>query len=345
MKLYVHFGFPRTGNTTLQVHLFPNHPQINYLGRYPNTTKRKLELIDLISNLNNDDFDKRYSELLKKTEELYLDPNKTNIISYEYIIWNAIHYDDPYHNPDPNDIDFRTVSRAVSRINSLFSKIHVDVYFFCSIRNQSDMIRSAYNVTSPELGASMTFTGEEIIQYLKTKNTNKPKIKRLLNGYNYCELYKNLSKVVGENKIKFFLYEEFRDNFDNFVSDLSNYLKIDPAISIKLLKYRHENSVKENHIIESPLPVLCFKLIKNFKSPKILFENFNKKLLNMFNLLYRYIVTYKAKDKKISKIKKENLIKQLNIIKNNSSLIKKYYRNDCLELKNELKLDIDKYGY
>ena len=234
MKLYIHFGFPRTATTTSQIHLFPNHPQINYLGRYPKT-KPKLELIDLINNLNNDDFDKRYNELLKKTEELYLDPNKTNIISYEYIIWNAIHYDDPYHNPDPNDIHFRTVPRTVSRINSLFSEIDVEVYFFCSIRNQSDMIRSAYNVTSPELGASMTFAGEEIIQYLKTKNTNKPKIKRLLNGYNYCELYKNLSKVVGENKIKFFLYEEFRDNFDNFVSNLSNYLEIDPSISTRLL--------------------------------------------------------------------------------------------------------------
>ena len=54
---------------------------------------------------------------------------------------------------------------------------------------------------------------------------------------------------------------------------------------------------------------------------------------------------YTQKDKEISIIKKENLIKQLNVIKNNSSLIKKYYRNDCLKLKNELKLDIDKYDY
>ena len=42
---------------------------------------------------------------------------------------------------------------------------------------------------------------------------------------------------------------------------------------------------------------------------------------------------------------KENLINQLNVIKNNLSLIKKYYRNDCLELENKLKLDIDKYDY
>ena len=167
MKLYVHFGYPRTGTTTLQLHLFPNHPQINYLGRYPQAKLRfgqsyfqifrKLELIDLATILNDDDFDKQYNELLKKAEEFYLDPNKINVISDEHIVWNAIHYNPSF--PFDND-NFRTVSRTVSRINSLFSKIHVDVYFFCSIRSQSDMIRSVYIVTSPELNFSLTFTVE-----------------------------------------------------------------------------------------------------------------------------------------------------------------------------------------
>ena len=330
MKLYIHFGFPRTGTTTLQVHLFPNHPQINYLGRYPKT-KPKLELIDLINNLNNDDFDKRYNELLKKTEELYLDPNKTNVISSEFITLNAIHF--------PNDFA-RTIPSFISRLESLFSKINVETKYFCTIRNQAEIIPSLYSATR-----TISFNGKELVEYLENKKSNNPMIKRFLNGFNYYELYNELSKVVNKNKIKFFLYEEFRDNFDNFVSNLSNYLEIDPVTSIKLLKYRYENSAKINLRIESPLAVLCFKLIKNFKSPKILFENFNKKLLNMFKLLNQQIRKFDKKDKEVIKIKKENLIKQLNVIKNNSPLIKKYYRNDCLELKNKLKLDIDKYDY
>ena len=155
MKLYVQIGFPRTGSTFLQVHFFPNHPQINYLGRYPKT-KPQFELIDLISYLNNDDFDKRYNELLKKAEEFNLDPNKTNVISSEHIILSAI------HNPNNND-NFRTISRTISRINSLFSKRHVDVYFFCFIRSQAKIIRSLYMAAAPELNRSMTFSGEEII--------------------------------------------------------------------------------------------------------------------------------------------------------------------------------------
>ena len=330
MRLYIHFGFPRTATTTSQIHLFPNHPQINYLGRYPKT-KPKLELIDLISNLNNDDFDKRYNELLKKTEELYLDPNKTNVLSSEFIVSNTMHY--------PNDFA-RTMPSFISRLESLFSKINVEIKYFCTIRNQAEIIPSLYSATR-----TISFNGKELVEYLENKKSNNPMIKRFLNGFNYYELYNELSKVVNKNKIKFFLYEEFRDNFDNFVSNLSNYLEIDPVTSIKLLKYRYENSAKINLRIESPLAALCFKLIKNFKSPKILFENFNKKLLNMFKLLNQQIREFDKKDKEVIKIKKENLIKQLNVIKNNSPLIKKYYQNDCLELKNKLKLDIDKYDY
>ena len=118
--------------------------------------------------------------------------------------------------------------------------------------------------------------------------------------------------------------------------------------SLKLLKNSSENTsfnqIKEDAAINSPLLIFFFKLTKNLKNPRILFFGFSKKLFNMFKLLYK-LIKYKQKDKEILKLKKENLIKQINIIKNNSSLIKKYYRNDCLELKNELKLDIDKYDY
>ena len=292
--------------------------------------------------MNNDDFDKRYNELLKKTEELYLDPNKINIISDEFIVDNAIHYDNGNDN-------FRTVPRFASRINSLFSNMNIDVYFFCSTRNQTEIIPSLYMAAASELNRSMSFSGEEIIQYLKTKNTNKPKIKRLLAGFRYWELYKNLDNAVGKNKIKFFLYEEFKNNYGNFVSDLSNYLEIDPSISTRLLKYNKENTtsneLKEHPHIHSPLSIVFSKLINNFNNPKYLFENFNNKSFNMFKLLFKQMAKYSQKDKEIAKIKKENLIKKFNIIKNNSPLVKKYYRNDCLELKNKLKLDIDKYDY
>ena len=171
-------------------------------------------------------------------------------------------------------------------------------------------------------------------------------IERLLNGFKYWELYKNLTNVVSENKIKFLLYEEFRDNF---ASRLSNYLEIDPSISRRLLKYNKENTssndLKENSNINSPLSIVFSKLIKNFNNPKNLFNHFNNKSSNMFKLLFKQMAKFSQKDNETAKIKKEKLIMQLNVINNNSPLIKKYYRNDCLKLKKEVKLDIDKYNY
>ena len=32
--LYIHIGFPRTATTTLQLRLFKNHKDLNYLGRF-----------------------------------------------------------------------------------------------------------------------------------------------------------------------------------------------------------------------------------------------------------------------------------------------------------------------
>ena len=208
------------------------------------------------------------------------------------------------------------------------------------------MIPSFFYATSQILNGSLTFNGEEIVKYLKTRNTNKPRIKKLLKGFNYWELYNDLSKVVAKNKIKFFLYEKYQDNL---VSDFSNYLKIDPAISIKLLKNTFQNrsnyDIKETPLMNSPLSIVCAKLAKNFKNPRIIFYNFNKNLLNMCKLMYEHMTKYKQKDKEIIKIKKEIFYKQIKIILNNSSLIKEYYRQDCLSLKKELKLDIDKYDY
>ena len=122
---------------------------------------------------------------------------------------------------------------------------------FYVIRNQADVIRSIYSRIAPELGRSLTYNGETLIQYIKTNKANQPIIERFLSGFKYYEIYKNLSDSVGKNKIRFFLYEKFHDNNET-LGNLSNYLKIDPNISIKLLKDRREydfNSIFEENYI------------------------------------------------------------------------------------------------
>jgi len=341
MKLFIHLGLNRTGTHNIRFNLWEKHPQINYLGKNQKGPGRKhLELTELISKLNNDDFDKQFNEILKKAEELKLVSEKTNLISDEQMWVDAFHYQNDNDN-------YRTLSRFLSRTNLLFKKINVDVYFFYVIRNQADLITSFYSRISPELGGSLTFNGEELIQFLKNDNSTQSTIKRFLSGFKYFELHKNLSDAVGEDKIKFFLYENLWDN--NGLCNLSKYLKIDSDISIKLLQDRNENSFssvfKEGLKYNSAMSIIFYKLKKNIKNPSIFFENFTKKILRMFKLIF---LTISKNDPQLEKNRQKmmnDFYNQYNMIKNNKSLIKEYYKDDCLALTKRHELDIKKYNY
>jgi len=343
MKLFIHLGLPRTGTHNIRFHLWEKHPQINYLGRLSRSSGEKhLELTELASNLNNDDFDKQYNELLKKAGEIKLVSNKTNLISDE-VIW-------AYGFKDSKKGDkYKTLLRTISRINLLFSKIKVEVNFFYTIRNQSDIIKSQYSRSAPEVGGAFTFNGEALVEYLKNNRTSQPRIESYLSGLKYFELYKNISDDIGKNKVCFFLYEKLWFDNNKTLNDLSNYLKIDPNISIKLLKDKREDSFSthfEEKLRYNTVGSIIFnKLKKNLKNRDIFFENFAKKLFRLFELMFIGVFKYNSQHKKNTKKIKDVFNKQLNIITDNKTLIKKYYRYDCLLLKKECGLDIDKHNY
>ena len=297
--LYINPCFVRTAHVTFQTHLFPHHPQINYLGRFLkhpyiidslNSQQKKIvEKSDLscekffenIILLNDEIFNQEYNEILKTAEKIYLDPNKTNIFSHDMFTLYSIHH--------------------------------------------------------------------QLTVHLKDENSDKLMIKRLLDGFKFWEYFNTISNVAGKNNVKVFLYEKFREDSSNYITNLSNYLKIDSTISKKLLKNKREQvryyDLQESIAINSPLSLIYFKLLKNLKDPKNLLHNFKKKLINLYYLLYKSIFKFSYKDKESLKIKKDNLIEQSNLINDNLPLIKKYYKEDCLALKKELGSDIDKYNY
>ena len=121
-NLYIHIGFPRTGTTTLQLHLFPNHPQINFLGRTPRI-QPKITMIDLVCNLNNRDFEASYKEILEMCSAYILEDNKINVLSHEFIISYATHYNNTL-DKDNN------VYRTLKRLDKLFEKLNINLEFF-----------------------------------------------------------------------------------------------------------------------------------------------------------------------------------------------------------------------
>ena len=395
--LYINPCFVRTAHTTLQTHLFPNHPQVNYLGRFVknlyimnrlSSQQKKIveqsdpfceEFFENIILLDNEIYDQKYNEIVKTAEKIYLDPNKTNIFSHDMFTLYSFHHTHAVSaaptylkgkkyfgsnkmNPSSSIQNLKidetsikssvlksTFSRTVSRINSIFNKINVDVYYFFNIRNQSELIPSWYESTSKELGRSGSFNMEELTQYLKGQNSDNLLIKRLLDGFKFCEYQNIIKNIAGKDKVKVFLFEKFREDSSNYISDLSNYLRIDPAISKKILKNKKEQvnyyDIRQSSVINLPLSLIYYKFLKNFKDPKNLLNNFTGKVINFCSLLFKNVFKMSYKDKEIIKIKKDNFIKQSNLIKNNLAMIKEFYKEDSLALNKELGSDIDKYNY
>ena len=115
-----------------------------------------------------------------------------------------------------------------------------------------------------------------------------------------------------------------QNNKERFLHDLSNYLEIGISETIKLLYDSKENVTADKLYYKG----LCYLIYRNLKQPKHLFNNFFRKLNSFVKFL-----SVEGKNKGYKNIKK------------NSQLIKKYYREDCLELEKKLHLDLDQFNY
>ena len=339
--IIIHIGYPKTGSTSLRHFLFPKHTDLNYLGRF-DTTINHLEITELLVKLNDSDFDKRLNQIIEIAKNLRISDNKTNLIADEFIINYSIHYD------NANDFN-RTVERTIKRAKFIFDKINVDLKICFMIRNQSELIPSFYSNTAPELGKSMTYNADEILSYFKTKKTNNYFLKRFCDGLNFSEMYKKISHVIGEENLKVFVFDKARNNFKEYIHELSNYLNIDKKISYELMKNKSHFTammyLNEDIKANSPISILLHKFKRTIKLPKEFFKNFDKKIEIARRLTVRqFSPEYKRNKVKIKQTKKA-LMAQYMSLRNNSDLIKKYYMEDSIKLEKLLKEDLKRFNY
>ena len=356
MKLYLHIGYPRTGTTVLQKHLFPKHPQINYLGKDLSRSLSEenlnikfkpniYEIIDLLLYLSDEEFNQRYNYILRKLDSLELSASRTNIISEEYIILKSIHY---------RKASEKRLENFLSRFEKVFREKKIDIYYFFTIRNTYEIIKSIYNVTTIGSG-SIVYSPSELVQSLKDNKFDNLRLKIFMNGFFYYKLYKHICSISKPNRVKMLLYEKLKFNSDEYLDELSDFLEINNALSKELIGNKIENSSdenrKENIYINNIFIVLYYKIIKNLKSPKNIFLMFSNKIFAFFNILFFRIpktldINTKFKTKGLSKKQRKDFINKgrLELI-NNKNLIKKYYEEDLKLLQKELKLGLSKHNY
>ena len=242
-KLYIHLGYPRTGTKTLQTHLFPNHKDINYLGRHPK--KRDLgsphiDIINTIMIIPDDIFKINKNFIINEVKKLPFVENKINVISTEFFILSEFLYDGLYQVDKENNLEktwFQkkkelnyksdiTLERTITRLKFIFEEIKIELKVLFSVREQSSEIISLYVASSPEDGSSFPITAKFLIESIKN-NADSHFIKTLIQTFNYNKKYETLSKLVGENNLKVLVYEDLKYKKNFFLEEISTFLCID----------------------------------------------------------------------------------------------------------------------
>tara|TARA_B100000963_G_C22639159_1_gene679396 strand:- start:6681 stop:7694 length:1014 start_codon:yes stop_codon:yes gene_type:complete len=326
-NLYLHLGFPRTGSKTLQFHLFPLHKQINYIGRFPRKKETHLKFINQLISYSNSEFEEKKQSILAEFNNIKFFEDKINLISDEFIILNQCIYN--YE---------ATVERTIKRLYEICDDKNVGLKIFFNIRNQKDIISSLYYATNPEFENSLKFTSIELIDYIKLKKKNSH-IFNFLEVFNYDKIINKIEKIIGEENLKIFIYEELKDNKKLYIKNLSNYLNIDPLEAEELLKNKHEHKkeeyINEETSINSQFNIIKVKFIKNF----VKFKLNPMRIKQYFKNLIRILKTKSKLSSSEKKDRKELLKKSIELISQNDLTIKNFFKNSNKNLSSKVNLN------
>lgn len=228
--LFIHVGYPKTATTTFQKHVFPNHPEIDYLGKFiPSFQYRDTTLSSEIDKLMTCD-DARYMgvELLRKQINDYKQQchKKVLLISSESFI----------------HVTASDIGLVAQRIKAALGPCKIIV----TIREQIDIIKSFYGLHG-QFGQYLFLCKDQAEKIkiplrigdwlnLSFRNYNK----NFLSTLHYGEIIQYYCRLFGKQNVGIFLYEEFCQNKTAYIKKFCDFLNIDHQIVIKLVEGKHE---------------------------------------------------------------------------------------------------------
>jgi hypothetical protein len=260
--IYIHPGFPKTASTSIQRNFFSKNQTINNLGKKysVNDVDEDLEkvFIRIISQkeINEDD----YLENKKIINSIIYLPNKINLISYEAI--TQLNFD-------------ISAEKIFKRIKKLFHECGYEIKIFVMIRSQLTMIPSHFANTGKAYVKRGTLRWKSFKNFINDlENINDIEDTRLLAAYDrykYFNLLKTLIKIFSDQNIKFFLYEDLKENPKKFFDELIKFLNIEtPYLNLELdqLNVTRKKEDEFKRIDKNYFRNLKFvsKILKNLKS-------------------------------------------------------------------------------
>lgn len=220
----IHIGFPKTGTTTLQTHLFAKHPGIHYLGK----------------PYRDDDLKEMISRLVMRESTVYTTENLKQYIN-KHLARGLETGKNVFLISDETFVSaakVRDKGVVAHRLKDLFPAAKILV----TIRDQMDAVKSGYIGGGRLLGnvpgkyKSIIISFKDWLEICKNMYHGD-----FVNNIVYFDTIDYYARLFGKENICVLLFEEFVKNKGEFILKLSQFLNIDPEISRGLIQNAHEN--------------------------------------------------------------------------------------------------------
>jgi hypothetical protein len=250
-RIYIHAGIPKTATTMLQQHLFAQHPQVRFLGKFENSpirgfrdeTVRRVMISLLRQDSDLDDVDSELDHddivALQKMADEAVHDNKSLVVSNENFASGSI----------------ERARRRAKRFKEIFTQGRV----LLVVREPMEYIESHY--FQHLRGYNLKQSG---YQNLKHKLNSEPPLYFDINRWldviwdkfkvdylDYAAKANQYAEVFGRERVKVMSFDLLRSDFRGFISELSEWFDIDPENSLELCSGQRSNDRWTEYQIET----------------------------------------------------------------------------------------------
>jgi len=233
-EIYLHIGYPKTATTTLQNNLFPNHLELIYLRNKDENLSFMSDVFFARENSFKRSINSYKNELLKKT-------NKSKLNKFVYSEESLTSFS-MFFRFQPRPYIWTVEPNSIARkLHISFSQTGVfdTVKILVTIRRQDEMLKSmyaqVYNFVFKKF--SMTNNFRKFLNYSLFENEKGGIIDSLF----YNDVVMEYEKLFGKENICVLVFEELKEDSRKYIKKLCDFMNIDSASAIELIKNKHAN--------------------------------------------------------------------------------------------------------
>lgn len=236
-NIIIHIGYPKTGTTTLQNHLFSKHSGINYI------QNKKHPFAELIHSLY---FDRENSvkrnlpyfrDILQNEVEKH-DKQNVYVFSSESLTSFSMFF---RFSPSPYvwTLEPNSVARKLFTVfceTGIFSNVKI----IMSIRLQSELLKSmyaqVYNLVFKRFNATKDF--QRFLQYALIENPNQ----FISDVLQYDGIVENYEDLFGIGNVDVQVFENLKHRPEEYVRKLCDFMQIDAVEANQIIHNKVENN-------------------------------------------------------------------------------------------------------